>query len=277
MTKEPTDHLLQLLRAIWILSSLLLIDIYVATAQQEFKVDLIEKNRIQTIDAYLFSSEAMNDSFLITRELFNIKGRTTRKEIHSKTSLRCAYDYYYKDDTLRTERITTCNGKFSSRTLLYYDKKMREKKAEDFDENGKRTGTYSINKYNDRKKTKEQKVYFNGKLSIWQTIQYDDQNKIVSSVYHPKSKWTPGKEKNVSTTETTENYNGTAYKLVKIISIIKKEETILGVAGSLKLKPEDELISETLFHPNGLTFTNTQYLNGELVGIKKYNYEMWER
>jgi hypothetical protein len=202
MTKGPTDYLQQLL-GLLILSFLLLIDTSVVIAQEEFKVDLIEKNRIQSIDAYLFSSEAMNDSFLITRELFNIKGRTTRKEILSKTGLRCAYDYYYKDDTLKTERITTCNGKFSSRTLIFYDKKMRGKKVEDFDENGKRTGTYCINKYNDRKKTKEQKVYFNGKLSIWQTIQYDDQNKIVSSVYHPKSKWTPGKKKNVSTTETT--------------------------------------------------------------------------
>jgi hypothetical protein len=65
--------------------------------------------------------------------------------------------------------------------------------------------------------------------------------------------------------------------LVRIISIIKKKETILGVGGSLKLKPEDELISEILYHPNGLTFTKTQYLNGELVGIKKYNYEIRER
>src|SRR5690606_27619554 len=134
------------------------------------------------IEGYVFG-KSLSDSFLITKEYFNVKGRRTKIEIYDSTGLmRSEYIYLYKDDTLRTERITKFQGVLNSTTKISYDKKGREIKSVDYDKNGNKNGTYSKSKYTDSNQIKETKLYFKNRLSLHKRENYDP--KGPSDYYH---------------------------------------------------------------------------------------------
>lgn len=132
--------------------------------QERMTPALAMQNSLQLVEAYVTEEIDSTDSFLITKEYFNKMGRTTLKEIYSRKGLGCAYSYFYKDDTIRTERITVCYEKFLSKTKIWYDRKNREVKTIDYDESGRKTGTYSKIKYNDKKGQK--KPLFNFRMDL---------------------------------------------------------------------------------------------------------------
>src|SRR5690606_557016 len=95
-----------------------LIALYSVSAQDKYDPEIIMNNSVREIEGYVFG-KSLSDSFLITKEYFNVKGRRTKIEIYDSTGLmRSEYIYLYKDDTLRTERITKFQGVLNSTTKI---------------------------------------------------------------------------------------------------------------------------------------------------------------
>lgn len=243
-------------------------------AQDKYDPIVIECNNIREIEGYIVE-EGLMDSFLITKEYFNSKGRRTKIEIYDSLGIKSEYLYKYKNDTIRIERITKLHGLFHSKTKIYLDKKNREVKAVDFDEDGKKTGTYSKTKYNDRKRTKETKIYFTKKLSVHTKEKFDSEGSIVQYAIKKNGKWkdqlTNGSNPNRSE-EEFENYENTGFKLERVTNTYTEKNSILGLNGTLKLLPNDILTTERYINSSGLIEMVKQYLNGNLINTKKYKY-----
>lgn len=181
------------------------------------------------------------------------------------------YEYIYQDDTLCIERITRI-GNRTIFTKKYYDKKNREVKAIDFNECGSKTGTYSKTKYNDKKRTKELKIYVENKLVNHKKTNYDSCHIINVSNNENGKINCPDKVK----FEKIINYNNQGLDLVMRTIVITKKCTTLGLIGPISLTPDDVVIDEQYRHPNGLIEFEKQYLNGKLVGTKRYKYIRYE-
>jgi len=254
--------------------------ISVSIAQDECSPQIIVNNNIKEIKAYIFEDNVA-DSFLITKEYFNTKGYRTKIEIFDPIGIvRSAYSYKYKSDTLRVERITEFGGTVASRTKIYYDKKNREIKAIDFDAEGRKTGTYSKTKYNDRKLTKETKIYFSGKLRVHTKDRFNKSKKLIQSSSKVKGEWVQllddnGQAKNCTVTEFL-NYEESNLKLIKSTLNVKEQQTILGLNGKLELVPNDILLTEKYYNTRELLEYEKQFLNNALVAVKKYKYKMFE-
>lgn len=249
---------------------------FLLSAQDKYDPETIEENNIKEIRSYLFDQESSIDSSLITREYFNSKGRRTKIEIHDSLGIRMEYIYIYQDDTLRVERITKAKGVFKSKTKIQYDNKNRETKAVDYDIEGKKTGTYSKTKYNDRKRTEENKIYFSSKLAVHTKKKYDKNRKLIEYAINENGKWIQklndeGSLTNYKTTEV-EDYQNLGLKLVKEVLVMEKDKSILGLQGRLNLVENDVLKTEKYVSENGLIKYEKQYLNNQLLAIKKYKY-----
>ncbi|MBK8628591.1 MAG: hypothetical protein IPN86_24520 [Saprospiraceae bacterium] len=178
------------------------------------------QNNLKIVEEYVTETLDGQDSFLLTKEYFNKKGRTTLKEIYNRDGLTCSSSYFYKDDTVRTERITVCNGKFLSKTKIWYDRKNRAAKTIDYDQNGKKTGTYSKTRYNDKLKTKEVKIQFdNGKIIEIKT-QFADNMDAASSYEKKNGVWVEMASRNDTLVMRTEdeNFNGSKLKRISTTS-----------------------------------------------------------
>jgi hypothetical protein len=243
-------------------------------AQESIKVDLAMQNNLKIIEEYVNETIDGQDSFLLTKEYFNQKGRTTLKEIYNREGLTCAYSYFYKDDTVRTERITVCHGKFISKTKIWYDRKNREVKAIDYDKNGKKTGTYSKTKYNDKLKTKEVMI----QLSYGKIIEIKTQfgnNMDMSSSYEKKNGvWVDMASRNDTLIfrSEDENFNGSQLKRISTTSKVKESNTTISVKGKQKLEKGDILKTETYIMQNGLKSYQIQYLNEGFNAKKRFVY-----
>lgn len=245
-------------------------------AQEKYDPETLERLHIKEIQGYIFEGNSKTDSFLITKEYFNQKGRRTKIEIHDSLGIRNEYSYKYKNDTLRIERITKSKGAFSSRTKISYDKKNREIKAVDYDINNKKTGTYSKTRYNDRKLIEETKIYFSKKLSVHTKKKFDKNHVLKAYLIKKNGKWInqmseEGAFPNSSKTEI-EDYKSTGVKLIRVEQKIDEQKTILGIMGRLTLTSGDIVITENYINKNGLTDYQKQYLNGKLIATKKNNY-----
>jgi hypothetical protein len=256
------------------LTIILLISIvaFSLNAQQNYNPEVLERNNIKQIEGYIFEGNSETDSFLLTNEYFNSRGRRTKIEIHDSLGLRSEYIYFYKNDTLRTERITKFDGRFSSRTKIFYDKKFREVKAIDFDIKNKKTGTYSKIKYKDSNLTEEHKIYFSNKLAIHSIRQYDENKSLKLYLVKKKGRWENQlNAKRLIKTEI-ENYQNTGLKLKRTEELVDRNKTILGIKGKLILKLGDVLITEEFLNKKGLIEYEKQYLNGNLIATKKYKF-----
>ncbi len=246
-------------------------------AQDKYAPKNIERNNIKEIDCYLFEENSKTDSFLITKEDFNSKGRRTKITIYDSTgTIQSEYLYNYKYDTLRIERITKFYGNFSSRTKIFYDKNNREIKAIDYDINDKKTGTYSKTKYNDRKLTEETKIYLANKLSVHVKKKFDKNHILKEYSCKKNGKWThelikDGVHPNCSLTEI-ENFQNSGLKLKREKRKINERTSIIGLKGKLKLFVNDILITEKYINKKGLIEFEKQYLNDKLIAVKKYKY-----
>ncbi|HMR88723.1 MAG TPA: hypothetical protein PKD51_11250 [Saprospiraceae bacterium] len=248
--------------------------VFIVRSQERMTPALAMQNNLQLVEAYVIEEIGSTDSFLITKEYFNKMGRTTLKEIYSRKGLGCAYSYFYKDDTIRTERITVCHGKFLSKTKIWYDSKNREVKAIDYDESGKKTGTYSKIKYNDKKKTKETFIQFSDGYTIETKTTYGDNADMVEHLVKENRRWydrTTGTFTQLHKSEE-ENYNGTNLKRVNESDEAKESKTILGVKGQLKLEKGDLLKNESFIMANGLIAYHNQYVNDVFIGMKRFVY-----
>ena len=244
-------------------------------AQQKIDPNMLQRNNIIEIEGYVFDSETAMDSMLITKEYFNAKGHRVKIEIYNSTGTTSEYIYNYKDDTLLTERITKFRNELHSVTKIRYDDKLREIETIDYDFEGKKMGTYSKVKYNDRKKTKETKIYIENTLYI-HTMDLMDGNKF------KKRLWTERNGKKIIKSECEQNkhvieeeiinFKGSQLTMKKRTNQICKDQTILGLKGRLKISSGDILTDETYLNQNGLIEYEKQYLNDKLIGIKKYKY-----
>lgn len=236
---------------------------------------LIERNKVKEIVGYIFEGENTMDSFLITREYFNTKGKRTKIMIFDSSGVKNEYHYHYKNDTLRTERITKFRGKFQSITKILYDDKNREEKTTDYDEHGNRTGTYSKTKYHDCKGIKETKIYISGKLAIHTKAQYDKNNQLIRNSVKENGKWIHEDIKVIiqdTSLKKNLNFESSEVTVMKTTRLITKITEILGHKGTLILFPEDVLTTETYKYSNGLTKLEKLYINEKLVSILKYYY-----
>ena len=244
------------------------------SAQEDIKIDLAKRNQIKIAEAYVKDSLGSNDSFLITKEYFNKMGRTTLMEIYGRDGLRCSYSYFYKDDTIRIERITVCYGKFISKTKIWYDRKNREIKAIDYDENGKKTGIFSKVKYNDKRRTKVVTIHFGNGSTKELKYQYDKNMNIVASFEKKNGVWidkSSSIDKGISNYEE-KNYKGTHLTRTSTTIENKEAKTLIALKGKLKLEIGDKLKTETYRMDNGLISYQYQYLNDQFDGMKRYIY-----
>ncbi len=274
MSKDVLWNLIQ--RRVFVVAFLNMAVIISINAQDKYDPEMIVFNGVKEIEAYIFEEEGRADSFLITKEYFNKKGRRTKIAVYDSVGIRSEYIYKYKDDTLRTERITKIDGEFLNRTEIHYDKKNREVKAIDYDINDRKTGTYSKTKYNDRKSTKETKIYFSNRLSIHSREKYDEDHKVIEYSIKKNGKWVQqldkeGKNPNCKITEA-EDYQNSGLKLIKEELYVEKSKIILGLKGKIKLSPKDVLTTEKYLNENGLIVYERQFLNGEFIALKKYRY-----
>jgi len=245
-------------------------------AQDRVSPALLAHFNITVIDGSLFESQLDQDSFLITRDSINAKGRKTKVEIHDRNGILCEYMFIYQDDTVCTQRITRCNGQLLSKTQYYYDDQHREIKAVDFDKTGKPNGTFSTIQYNDKKRTKEVKIYFSNQLSIKEITSYNvDQEPIMIS-RRRNGKWKHASLKDGMSPDLKkveiENYNGTSLTLIRKELTIDVEKTILGLGGELKLVPGDLLINEQYRNKDRLIDMEIQFVNQKFIAKKKYKY-----
>jgi len=246
----------------------------IVRGQERMTPALAMQNNLQLVEAYVIEEIGSTDSFLITKEYFNKMGRTTLKEIYSRKGLGCAYSYFYKDDTIRTERITVCHGKFLSKTKIWYDSKNREVKAIDYDESGKKTGTYSKIKYNDKKKTKETFIQFSEGFTKETKTTYGDNGDMIEHLVKENRRWYDRTHADRGPLHETEeeNYNGSNLKRVIVTRKINESTTIIGVKGQLKLQKGDILKNESFIMENGLIAYHNQYVNDVFIGMKRFVY-----
>lgn len=167
-----------------------------------------------------------------------------------------------------------CRGKLLSKTKIWYDRKNREVKAIDYDGNGRKTGTFSKIKYNDKLKTKEVYIRFdNGKI-IETKVQFGKDNEFVVS-FEKKNGVLVEKPRNYDTgnlKSEEENYNGTKLKRISTTYKIKESKTTISVKGAQKFEKGDLVKTETYIMQNGLKSYQTQYLNEEFNARKRFVY-----
>ena len=263
-----------LVGALTLIMTLLAPFILLAQVQEDQKA--LETNSIHERHAYIFQQKNSQDSFLITKEYFNPKGRCVKFEVYKEEELNMEYNYGYQDDTLRTNRITKSCGIIIGKTKLFYDHKYREIKAVTYDKNNKRTGTHSKIKYNDKKRTKENKIYFSGRLSVHTKWKYNQNGTVKSYKIWKRGRWVNqidknGKHRFNSVTEI-ENYQGTGLKLIKKKLTTQDNKIVLGIKGPVDLNLDDVLITEKFVDGEGLVQYEKQFLNEDLMGVKKYYY-----
>lgn len=248
--------------------------VFIVRSQERMTPELAMQNSLQLVEAYVTEEIDSTDSFLITKEYFNKMGRTTLKEIYSRKGLGCAYSYFYKDDTIRTERITVCYGKFLSKTKIWYDRKNREVKTIDYDGSGRKTGTYSKIKYNDKKRTKETFIQISDGFTSESKTTFDDDGKMIEHLVRKHGKWYDKTHADGGPLHETEeeNYNDSNLKRVIVTREIKESTTIIGVKGQLKLQKGDILKNESFIMENGLTAYHNQYVNDVFIGMKRFVY-----
>lgn len=244
-------------------------------AQEKYDPTVIQRNNVKEIEGFILEEGDSLNTYLITKEYFNIRGYRTKIEVYDSIEIKSEYIYNYKDDTLKTERITKFGNKIHSITKLHYDDKLREVKAVDFDSNGNKTGTFSKTKYNDRKRIKENKIYFSNKLAIHTKEQFDKNGSVNKYWTKRNGKWILESMNNGNSdviVEKIENVFGTELKMTSQTETITKDCTILGLNGKLKLSKEDILRDEKYIKSNGLIEYEKQYLNNKLLSIKRYKY-----
>lgn len=66
-------------------------------SQQSPSPEVVRKNRLKTIESYVFETLESKDSFLIKKDSFNSMGFVVFTEIHGKEGFRTSYLYKYKD------------------------------------------------------------------------------------------------------------------------------------------------------------------------------------
>lgn len=234
-----------------------------------------EKNKIRIIEGYIFLNENVTDSFLITKEYFNTKGRRIKIEIYDSLGLKSEYLYNYANDTLKLSRITKFRGKIHSIMRMDYDDNNREIKAVDWTSTGVKSGTYSITKYNDRKRTKEVKIYIYKRLVIHTKEYYHSDGSTKSIFKKIKGKWIeqsiPGFYSDCKI-EVIENFRNTGLKLEKTTEVFPEKKIILGLNGRLEIKANDMLVGEKYTNDQGLIVMEKQFLNGQFISLKKYKY-----
>lgn len=247
-------------------------------SQQSPSPEVVRKNRLKTIESYVFEILESKDSFLIKKDSFNSMGFVVFTEIHGKEGLRTSYLYKYKDDTIRIERITMFRDRFHSKTKIWYDKKNREVKAVDYDENGKKTGTLSKTRYNDKQKTKHVKISWKGKIpNVEYTTKYDENGKVIEYWTCTNGRWVLKPKEDIKTNlEEIKNYEGTTNTYSKSRQIIKEDVTTIGVKGKLPLKKDDTLVTETIKSKEDLIIYQKQYLNEIFQGLKKNRFTFYE-
>jgi len=237
-------------------------------AQDLLSPVIIQQNNISSIEGYIFKNENSLDSFLITKEYFNTKGYQTKIVIYDSSGIKGTYVYNYKDDTLRTERITIFHDSIHSITRLYYDHKYREVAAIDFDKDGKKKGTFYKIDYNERRKTKQIRFYLSDKLIHHTKTKYNDTGTVIEFAKKINGKWIYKKPPFVE----LETFVVDGLKAERRTSVIISNETILGLSGKLKLTVGDTLINEKFINSKNLILYEKQFLNNNLICIKKYIY-----
>ncbi|MEP6792756.1 MAG: hypothetical protein ABJB16_00400 [Saprospiraceae bacterium] len=243
-------------------------------AQDEQPAIVVSRNNVSKIEAYIFrtpENEPGIDSSLITVEYFNKSGYRTKIEIYDSLGVRTAYEYLYRDDSIRYERRTYFQGKLNSTTKISYYKNGMEDQCIDYDALGFKTGTYSKTNYNKQGEIKDYTVCYNGKYKIKRKNIYDKTGKVIRVIRR-----SPGQKvqkydpwKGLSITEET-NPNGENVIIRKSKSYHR--ETVLGLSGALKFEKGDEWERKYFYFRNGLISREEQYKNGIFLGRKKYKY-----
>jgi len=242
-------------------------------AQDEQPHNLLHINHISKIEGFIFLSPEKTsiDSHLITAEYFNALGYRTKIEIFDSTGLLNSYEYLYKDDSVRIERLTYFNNSFHSKSKLYYNNKGKEIKAVDYSSTGHKNGTRSKSKYNANDQLKEFKIWFDGKLSIKEKYTYGPDGWPVEVFQILPQKSTKKYDKDQSWSKLgLIDQEGRQMKIKKLTFDVPT--TILGLSGRLKLETGDELETRRFYKENGLLDEEDQNKNGMFLARKKYKY-----
>jgi len=251
-------------------------------AQDNKQQDWMEKYKITTIEAMIMKNDDVQDSFMITKEYFNVRGYRTKIEVFGFDGPKCYYEYYYAGDTLKTHRNTYSEGGFVSVSKHRYDENNLLISTIDYDANGKETNTYKVREYNKKKQLKKVYITINGKRWMRQSLNYRS-NGNLRSVYNryagrPKTvvryhiNGAKIRPENINLIEETYDKT-TGLDRKSITRIIKQEETTIAGGGQTKFKIGDEITSETYTEERGLVMQEIQYINGSLSAIKKYLYQ----
>lgn len=243
-------------------------------AQDEQPALIVSRNNVSKIEAYIFrtpENEPGIDSSLITVEYFNKSGFRTKIEIYDSLGVRTAYEYLYRDDSIRYERRTYFSGKLNSITKIYYNKVGMVDQCIDYDTLGFKTGTYSKTNYNKQGEIKDYTICYDVKHKFkWKNI-YNKDGKVISVVKHSTGKKIQKYDpwQGLSKSEETKP-NGE--KMIIRKSKSYHRETVLGLSGALKFEKGDEWERKYFYFGNGLINREEQYKNGIFLGRKKYKY-----
>ena len=246
---------------------------------------LIKQSKVKKIETYFFEPDQTADSLLLTVEEFNKEGRREKIEIYNSSGLGVSHEYYYLNDTIPTERRSYNKNELKSVTTTEYDQFGNEISTMDYDEKGNKTGWRSKKKYNKKHQEIESKVCVGKKIVSHEKRKYHKNGNLKEiKVIKPKRhKQTIKHDKNGERIESSksndylidevfENYESSGKKLVRTERKIDYRHSIIGVKGRLDLETNDILKTEILFRMDGLLDYKIQYLNGELIGTKKYKY-----
>lgn len=253
-------------------------------SQERHPADLLVKHNIKEVEAYIFENMEAPDSMLITKAYFNKKGNRTKIEIYDSLSMIGYYEYIFKHDTLYTRRNT-----YDSKVLISSDRFVNNEygkmiEAIQYGKDGMKTGFRSIYEYNKNQDLLKSKTYYhNGLIKNTKKWYYPSgelkkervllpKKAVSKTTFHKNGDVKSQKSKNIFKKQEFQNYNDTGKPMIRHTMIKSYDTRHLGITGWRDLKKGDELITEKYFLKNDLLDHETQFLNGKLLGVKRYKY-----
>lgn len=260
---------------------------FLVSGQDEQAHDVIQNNNIAKIEAYVFREMDTQDSSLLTIEYFNKSGRRVKIEIYDSTGITNSYEYVYDYDTLQTARNTYYRNELRSVTKVINDEFGKPIKYEDYDAEGKMTGTHAELKYDQKHHLIEQMTVFNYNFFRIEKFKLDDNGKILKvhmvtangrklvKKYHTTGNVFTESSPSSSVRKETIYDAKTGYRIEKVTILEKRKTEIIGTGGRLKLNAGDKLLTERYFLKNGLLAREIEYRNKQFIASKKFNYFLW--
>lgn len=233
----------------------------------------------------IINNEISTDSTLAVTRKFNDKGYRTETAVYRNGILATTYQFEYQDDTLLVSLKSYINHqkKFIQESLFKYDnnKNLVKQYEADKDNGPNMTTKYKYNKLGQRIKSTFRSM---GRKITEEKFKYDERgNKI------EKISCIPTKQRFIYRYDKWDRLthvhkilkNGTKVLLEyyeyqdsrKTKHILHTSRTKTGINGPIKLSYSDTLTKEEIIGLADQIIKETEYLNGQLNGYRRYYYE----